>query len=648
MTSKRPSLFAVWLVIVLCLDGRVAAENADPAHYGQLPYARSVSVSPDGRHIAYIRRDGDADYLVVARTADLSVIGGAQARKTKARHVLFATNRHVVVSLSQTVRSPRVYNQWEHSGLSVLDIQTGEQISLLKDWRKLYPAQTDIGRVVGVNASKGELYFPAYVGKRNPSFNLLRAGLDGQPAAIHARGTEHTIDWYVDAEGRVLAKEEFDEQRKEHSLHVRRDTGWSQVYVEVGEQPSAAFGAVSADGAQLYFSRDTEIGDEVYALSLSDGEVNGPLFDTKGDEIDRLLVKDRGRELHGIQFSGLLPSYQFIDTHYQQFHQSVQLAYPQSTVVPVSASQDGIKQVFLVSGNEAAGDYVLLDTRTRELDVIASQYPDIPRQLIGDIKVVRFKTHDGLSIEAVVTWPLETDRKSNLPMIVLPHRGDGFYDFVRFDWMAQYFARKGYVVFQPNYRGSSGRGKDFRQAGYGEWARAVQHDIADGVDAMIAAGHADETRICIVGTSLGGFLALTAATASPERYRCVVSIAGVTDLPRLLFDIERQFGEHSLALREWHRRLGDLAHNHALQVASSPVSSAPTFPAPVLLVHGDDDSVVLPNQSARLYKALKKHEKPVELVKLRDEDHWLSNNDTRLAMLKHVSRFIETHNPPNR
>jgi dipeptidyl aminopeptidase/acylaminoacyl peptidase len=155
----------------------------------------------------------------------------------------------------------------------------------------------------------------------------------------------------------------------------------------------------------------------------------------------------------------------------------------------------------------------------------------------------------------------------------------------------------------------------------------------------------DPDRVCIMGASYGGYSALAGGAFSPELYRCVISIAGVSDLPQMISKTKSQNKSYSPIVKYWQRLIGDSETEKQKLKSISPVNFAENFRAPVLLVHGKDDLVVSIRQSKSMLSALKKAGKNVKMVTLKGEDHWLSNSETRLELLESVDKFLQKHNP---
>jgi dipeptidyl aminopeptidase/acylaminoacyl peptidase len=215
-----------------------------------------------------------------------------------------------------------------------------------------------------------------------------------------------------------------------------------------------------------------------------------------------------------------------------------------------------------------------------------------------------------------------------------------------FDWLAHFLASRGYAVLQPNYRGSGGYGRDWEEAGYGGWGVGVmQHDLTDGVAAVVAAGIADPERVCIVGASYGGYAALAGAAFTPELYRCAASFGGVSDLRDMLVVQRGRRDGRSAVVTYWEESVGfeDTGLARDRLAAMSPLQHAERVQAAVLLIHGRDDSVVPIGQSRAMERALRAAGKSVQLVELEGEDHWLSVAATRLELLKAVDGFLAEH-----
>jgi dipeptidyl aminopeptidase/acylaminoacyl peptidase len=291
--------------------------------------------------------------------------------------------------------------------------------------------------------------------------------------------------------------------------------------------------------------------------------------------------------------------------------------------------------------------YALVDLDTKSARYLSDVYIGLTADGVSERRPIKYKAADGTQISAYLTTPRGKDPK-NLPLVVLPHGGPKARDTLEFDWWSQALASRGYAVLQPNFRGSSGYGWRFVAAGFGQWGKAMQTDLSDGVRHLAKDGVIDPKRVCIAGASYGGYAALAGATLDKDVYRCAASVAGPSDLKRMLTDSNRGYASsNNSTQRFWLRFMGADGLKDPDLAALSPAKLADQVKIPILLIHGKDDTVVPYVQSTLMADALTKAGKPVKLVTLPSEDHWLSRGATRLQMLTALVEFLEKNNPPN-
>jgi dipeptidyl aminopeptidase/acylaminoacyl peptidase len=322
-------------------------------------------------------------------------------------------------------------------------------------------------------------------------------------------------------------------------------------------------------------------------------------------------------------------------------------AFPGNFVHLISWSGDFNRLVVHTDGGTDSGTYWLVDIPRRSADPLGYDYPPVKSADVGPVQVIDWQAADGLALHGILTLPPGRPAKS-LPLVVLPHGGPAARDYPGFDWWAQAFASQGYAVFQPNFRGSSDYGVAFRNAGLGQWGRKMQTDISDGVADLARRGIVDPRRACIVGASYGGYAALAGVTVQQGLYRCAVSVAGVADLGAFLSYAYKRSDGPSSSTRYWRDFMGVTSTwSHSELDPIDPANLASRADAPILLIHGKDDTVVPIDQSQIMERALRRAGKPVEFVTMDNEDHWLSREETRIAMLKSAVAFVEKYNPPN-
>jgi dipeptidyl aminopeptidase/acylaminoacyl peptidase len=278
------------------------------------------------------------------------------------------------------------------------------------------------------------------------------------------------------------------------------------------------------------------------------------------------------------------------------------------------------------------GTYMFLDRGTKKLSTIADVRPELANRALASVKAVTFAAADGTKIPAYVTMPAGASGK-NMPAVVLPHGGPSSRDEWGFDWLPQFLAARGYVVIQPQFRGSAGYGEDFLNGNALRNWRAAISDIGDSARYLAKEGIADPNRIAIVGWSYGGYAALQSAATQPTLYKAAVAIAPVTDLGQLKKDAEHYTNARIVA-----EQVGTGPHI----AEGSPARLAGNIQVPVLLFHGDMDLNVDVGHSERMNSALKKAGKNVQYTRYPDLDHQLDDSNARADMLMKIGTALDS------
>ena len=468
---------------------------------------------------------------------------------------------------------------------------------------------------------------------------LYEVDLETRKAVRVAKSGERgsSYNWLLGAAGEAVAFSDF------YSWNGNwRIRGRNFKTLASGTNPQGGIGLISlgrTTGTIIYSVQDEATGKEHwYELPLSGGNAVEVLAD---EPVLAIHTDRRSRQLIGFVRDGDVPSDQFFDPRRNKIMAAARRAFPGLNVRLIDWSDSFERLLVSTDGVGDPGTWWLVDIKTGKATDLGSSYP-VKSSEVGPMRMFRYKAADGLNVEGVLTLPPRRDAKK-LPVVVLPHGGPWSRDYAGFDWMAQAFASRGYAVFQPNFRGSTGYGAAFEKAGDGEWGRKMQTDISDGLAELVRQGIVDGERACIMGWSYGGYAALAGVTLQQGLYRCAVSIAGVSDVERL----------YSTWLREANRdrttkRWADQAIGKGRDLKSvSPIRFVDRVAAPVLLIHGTNDTVVLPEQSSNMATALRKAGKEAELLALEKADHWMLKGKPRLAMLEAAYKFIERHNPPD-
>jgi len=299
----------------------------------------------------------------------------------------------------------------------------------------------------------------------------------------------------------------------------------------------------------------------------------------------------------------------------------------------VDSSADENKLLIRAESDTDPGRYYIFDKTTKRLNEIVLSRPELEGMTLAQVKPITYKASDGTDVPAYLTLPPGSDGK-NLPAIVLPHGGPGSRDEWGFDWLAQYFASRGYAVLQPNFRGSSGYGERwFQKNGFQSWRMAIG-DVNDAGRWLIAQGIAAPGKLGIFGWSYGGYAALQSGVLDPGLFKAVVAVAPVTDL-----------GQFKQEGWNWYfgRIRSDFIGSGPHVTEGSPAQNAARLQAPVLLFHGERDLNVPVRQSRIMQDKLRDAGKKVELTVFPDIDHYLRDAAVRAEMLRRSDAFFRAN-----
>ena len=298
-----------------------------------------------------------------------------------------------------------------------------------------------------------------------------------------------------------------------------------------------------------------------------------------------------------------------------------------------SRDDEDQRMIVLTYSDVSPPAYYLYESDKNRLSPLGGHYPKLADNKMAPMQKVEYQARDGRTIPGFLTLP--SIGKDKPPLVVYPHGGPWARDYWGFDNYVQFLASRGYAVFQPQFRGSTGFGTDHLEAGYGQWGLAIQDDITDGVNWLIAEGKVDPDRICIYGASFGGYAAAMGAVKTPDLYRCAITTNGVLDLKRFIKSARyMEMGDANLAI--WN-------DPDNVEVAS-PYHLYQQIKIPVLVIASDKDTVVpWVDHSKRFYKRLKKLDVESELVVLEDGEHWRTNEALERQKMEAIIGFLDRH-----
>jgi dipeptidyl aminopeptidase/acylaminoacyl peptidase len=458
----------------------------------------------------------------------------------------------------------------------------------------------------------------------------------GEPKSL-LRPSGNVMKWLADGEGTIRLKTLLDDNGSTLTFQTRDDdrSDWRTIHhleIDHGSRfiPLAFSRTVPS---RLMVLADQENGR--LALQEMDlrTEVMGPVLASDPQcDIDPVIHDDQV-----VGYTDLChdETETYFDADWQAEQAMLRRALKTPLVAILDRTADG--KFSVIKSAAAPGvppAYWYFDQPSKTLTHLADSYEKLKVDTIAPARKVSIAAGDGTILPALLTLPLDPPA-GPIGFVVLPHGGPNAHDSLQFDWIVQFIASRGYGVLQPQFRGSSGYGSAFQRAGYREWGGRMQDDVTDATRWLIDQKLADPKRLCIVGSSYGGYAALTGAAQHPDLYRCVAAIAPVTDVEKLLHD-----REHIEFVEANRNRIAGTSGTVGIP---SPVDLAGAISAPVLLIHGKRDFTVPVAHSEEMAARLREAgHKPV-VVYIDDSDHFFSHPGGRLQALKALDSFLNAN-----
>jgi dienelactone hydrolase len=646
-------------LFLLAVAGTASAQTIDVARFTDPVSARSASLSPNGAFLAFILRTDNDQRLIVVNLANNT--GGPIQRITREEGsytwVGWKDNTRLIFGAELMTTIEGGTPTGSHRPRTDIELRSSSVLAINRDgsgFAQMFEGQIRRslrGSTFLLNTLPNDPNSILLMAEDNAGRSVWRADVNTGRAERVARGPEETLEYLTDGAGFPVMRRDALSDNSGYRI-FRRASG-AEEWMQVLELRGAATATNSPDfdpigpgpGAnQVYVLARQGQNDlaSLYLYNTATGEFGAPLFTPSAADADTPWVHpNTGALIATCEFARRLQC-RSQDSAVQQHINALDTFFErQATTRLVDVSDDGNRWLVEVTGASEPGAFYLFDRAAVRINPVANMYPSLPDGAASPIEVVPYRARDGAELWAYVTRA-NTGAAGPRPMIVLPHGGPESRDYFGYDAFAQFLASRGYIVLQPNFRGSSGFGRAFADAGRGQWGRLMQDDVTDAARHLISAGLADPQRICIVGASYGGYVALTGAATTPDLYRCAISIAGDSDLAE---SILRTTERGTRGREYWVRSIGDPASNREALDAISPRHLASQIRAPVLLIHGEEDDVVEIRQSELMAQAMNPRPR---LVRLREEGHYWDEwtRENRLTVFREVEAFLREHNPP--
>ena len=422
---------------------------------------------------------------------------------------------------------------------------------------------------------------------------------------------------------------------------IRKEEEWISVYSGSGEESCHPIYPHSE--GKVYIESNVGSHDLSFLglLNINNGKVE-VLEKDPNNKVDfgAAVFSDLTKKLIATVYVGEKSKIYWKDGQFEVDHNYLKGKLSGARVSWVSGTQDERKWIISANSDVDPGATYFFDRDTKSLEFLYRSRPELPTEHLCHMSPVTYLSKDGLEIPAYLTLP--PDDISTQGAIVMPHGGPWVRDTWGYSSYAQFLANRGYAVLQPNFRGSTGYGKDFLNKGELQWGRKMQDDLTAGAEFLISEGHSAPDKVGIMGGSYGGYAALAGLAFTPDTYACGISIVGPSNLFTLLDSIP-PYWESARAM--FHRRMGnpETEEGHAHMTSVSPFFHADRIISPLLVGQGDNDPRVKTAESNQIVSAMYDHELEVEYLNFPDEGHGFANPANSMAFIAVVERFLAKH-----
>jgi len=478
---------------------------------------------------------------------------------------------------------------------------------------------------------------------RNPEvFDVYKVNVRTGRSTLAAQNPGDVLGWSTDHEGRVRLATALSGVDSELRYRDKETEPFrSLIRTDFRTEVSPLF--FHADNQRFYALSNR--GRDTQALVLIDPSTPDqeervfelPRHDLMGAGFSRLRKVLTSADYHTDK-----PGHHFFDPLSEKIHEAIARQLPGYEVAWQDITRNERKFIVASYSDRTPGARYLYDADSNTLHKLADINTALPEADMAPMQPIQFTARDGMTIHGYLTLPLGRPAR-NLPVVVNPHGGPWARDYWGFNPEAQFLANRGYAVLQINFRSSTGYGRRFWEAGFGQWGLAMQDDITDGVQWLIDQKIADPKRIGIYGASYGGYATLAGIVKTPDLYAAAVDYVGVSNLLTFMNTIPPYWKPFLVKMQAM---VGDPVKDKARLEANSPALHADRIVTPLFIAQGAHDPRVNKAESDQIVAALKARGVEVEYMVKDNEGHGFHNDENKFEFYEHMERFLAQHLKP--
>ena len=377
----------------------------------------------------------------------------------------------------------------------------------------------------------------------------------------------------------------------------------------------------------------------IFEFDLIKSKEGRLIFEHDEVDVSNLLFSRKRKVLTGVSYTVAKNEMIFFDKWREEIQQKLEKKLPGYEVVITSFSKDEAEAVVVTYSDKSRGTYYHYEVNKNKLTELGKVSPWLNEKNMSEMKPIKYRSRDGLTINGYLTLPKGTNGK-NLPVVVNPHGGPWARDNWGYKSEIQFLANRGFAVFQMNFRGSTGYGREFWEKSFKEWGKSMQDDITDGVNWLIDEEIADPDRIAIYGASYGGYATLAGLAFTPDLYACGVDYVGVSSLFTFMESMPPYWELYRSMMYEM---VGHPEKDKKLLASASPLLHIDKIKAPLFIAQGANDPRVVKAESDQIVAALKNAGIDVPYMVKDDEGHGFYNEENQFDFYREMEKFLTKH-----
>ena len=588
------------------------------------PEKSSFNISPDGNHIAYMKPWKSRMNVFV-----MDMITKKEARLTSSQErgvygFAWLTNKRIGYIKDEGGNENMHFYAVNIDKSNEIDLTPFENVQA----RIIDDLEDDPNHIIiGLNKRNPQIHDPYRINVNDGKMDMI------------AENPGNISEWMTDHDGKLRIAITSDGVNTS-ILHRASESEKFESILTTDFKVSVSPLFFTFDNKNLYVAsnrgRDKSA---VFKFDLNNAQEEKLIFEHDEVDVSGLMYSRKRKVLTGVNYTVAKNEITFFDTWREDIQQKLEENLPGYEVGITSFSEDEAKAVVVTYSDKSRGTYYYYDIDKNKLTELGKASPWLNEEDMSDMEPVQYRSRDGLVINGYLTLPKGTNGK-NLPVIVNPHGGPWHRDSWGYKSEIQFLANRGFAVFQMNFRGSTGYGREFWEKSFKQWGKSMQDDISDGVNWLIDEGIANPDRIAIYGASYGGYATLAGLTFTPDLYACGIDYVGVSSLFTFMESMPPYWELYRKMLYEM---VGHPDKDKELLASASPLLHIDKIKVPLFIAQGANDPRVKKSESDQIVEALQNAGIDVPYMVKNDEGHGFYNEENQFDFYREMEIFLNKH-----